>query len=314
MSGSYRRFIITFAVCVFVSAAIWWCYSPRPPILPLYADAQAQAVDYQAGGSNCRPHVLARLTGDKAASEANRCKEADEEHRLKINDLIQQTRAADAAQAAAMVGFDATKIALAGLIGGMLTLVAAGFAAYYARRTYLQARDSFEMSVRPYVYIEDIEVKEVVEREIYRVEFKIRNCGDTPAIGVKLLMSSEFLDSNVHDSAPNFEKDSEVMLESIPPREKRSGVMGVIFTPEQFEQLMSHKLTVWLYVKLTFDSRFRKDKVVNERRFATGEDFLNAQFYISVAPKDRTPSLFNDEIRSDKNDEDYEIKHDAAPA
>jgi hypothetical protein len=81
-----------------------------------------------------------RLRGKEAAREADRCAEAAEQHRLQGNDLIQQTRAANAAQESAWMAYEATRISLAGLLGGFLTIIAASFAAYYARKAYLETK------------------------------------------------------------------------------------------------------------------------------------------------------------------------------
>lgn len=126
-----------------VSLLLFASLEPRQPHFPAYEYGKPTSADYQAGGRGCEPSVLASIRDNgQAARERKRCAEAAEEHRLKREDLVQQTRAADAAQAQATLNFDLARMALWGTIGGFLTLIAAGVAAYFAREA---SRASWDM-------------------------------------------------------------------------------------------------------------------------------------------------------------------------
>lgn len=128
-----------------ISALLYVGLNPREPNLPAYQYGESIAAEFQAGGSGCQPAILATI-GDKvkAARERNRCAEAIEEHRLKREDLTQQARAADAAQAQTWLNFYLARMALWGTIGGFLTLIAATLAAYFAREGAKAARDTVD--------------------------------------------------------------------------------------------------------------------------------------------------------------------------
>lgn len=117
-----------------VSALLWAALEPRKPNLPGYQHRESANAEYRPGGGSCQPNVLAAIRDDsKAASERQRCAEATEDNRLKRENLIQQSRAADAAQAQAIINYDLARMAMWGTIGGFLTLIAAAVAAYFAR-------------------------------------------------------------------------------------------------------------------------------------------------------------------------------------
>ena len=126
-----------------IAAALWVGLQPRQPDLPTYQYGERKSADYQAGGTSCDPRALASIRDSgKAATERKRCADAAEEHRLKSEDLVQQARAADAAQAQAWTNYDLARMALWGTIGGFLTLIAASLAAYFAREAAKATRDT----------------------------------------------------------------------------------------------------------------------------------------------------------------------------
>lgn len=74
------------------------------------------------------------------AAHAYDCSVAVEEYRLKVNDLVQQTRAADAAQAQVEQGSKDILLNFVQTIGGILTLIAAFAAAKFARDAAIETR------------------------------------------------------------------------------------------------------------------------------------------------------------------------------
>lgn len=133
MPRSNWNFIASVVGCLIVACALWALLRPSEPRLPGYQQTEQQDSTYRPGGSRCEPLALARLSGTEALKERESCKEAAEEHRLKGNDLIQQTRAADAAAEGVALNYQQTVLLLAGTIIGFFTLVAAIFAALFAK-------------------------------------------------------------------------------------------------------------------------------------------------------------------------------------
>lgn len=107
---------------------------PSPPRLPHYQYEPARDDRFIPGGAACRQAVLAKLNPAETLIERERCNALAETQRLQTNDLIQQTRAADAAQAQTELAYQGIWMAFLQTLGGFLTLIAAIGAAAYARQ------------------------------------------------------------------------------------------------------------------------------------------------------------------------------------
>lgn len=141
MPRGYWGILSALGVALTGSLIIGWLIWPDPPALQTYSYERARSTEYQAGGVDCAPEALASLgKGGNATRKRQYCAEEAENHRLQTNDLIQQTRAADAAEAQADLAVQAAWTAFFQTIGGFLTLVAAGAAAIYARDAAAETR------------------------------------------------------------------------------------------------------------------------------------------------------------------------------
>ncbi|MES2057075.1 MAG: hypothetical protein V4564_14160 [Pseudomonadota bacterium] len=165
------------------------------PSLHRFHYENARNSNYSAGGTACDPKALSTL-GDRARTlgQADTCAKEAEDHRLQTNDLIQQTRAADAAEAQAKLAYQAGWNALFQTVGGFLTLCAAVAAAIYARdaanqtkrgadaaeRAITETQRIGEAQVRCYLRIASAEVK--LEEDIPIVRVTVANTGQTPAL------------------------------------------------------------------------------------------------------------------------------------
>lgn len=138
-------FIIAVIGCVVAAIALWTFLRPVEPRLPSYQISEAVKPDYRAGGSQCEPSVIAKLPVAEAASKRDTCEDAAEQHRLQSNDLTQQTRAADAAREGVFLNYNQAVLAVIGVIVGLFTLIAAGFAAWYAKRAADETKASAEL-------------------------------------------------------------------------------------------------------------------------------------------------------------------------
>ncbi|MFY7836854.1 MAG: hypothetical protein ACOVQ0_11315 [Novosphingobium sp.] len=259
---------------------LWTAFSPKQPILPDYQNADTQPVQYYPGGTNCGPEILAHLTGVKATSETDRCKEVAEEHRLKTNDLVQQTRAADAANAAALLGYTATKIALAGLIGGLLTLVAAGFAAYYARKAYTTAHTTLEIETRPFVRFPKIKMNEE-ERKTGRVRYEfviaVENIGLLPANNVRTWTSAQI--AKIGEYSDAIFKKKPFVTGVIASQSSRKVVADIILSPDEAEKFRAGDTRICIHIYVIYDSRYTKDVRVHDARWANHKSLETERIY-----------------------------------
>lgn len=216
MPRSYRDFILT-AVGIVASAAILsWLLYPERPQLAGEPTRQEQQPGYRAGGPDCLLAEIADLRGRERARRTVTCQEAEEQHRLAANDLVQQRRAADAANASAVLSYEQTRIAAWGVFLGFITMASAIAAAWFARRAavateetvkiaqeasagardaleiaernakaaedaYAHARDISRQEVRPWVFVENVKLTDGRNT----ITLALKNYGKTPARNVE---------------------------------------------------------------------------------------------------------------------------------
>ncbi|MCC4256724.1 MULTISPECIES: hypothetical protein [Sphingobium] len=193
MFGSNRRDIAAICGIVFTAGLLALLLYPEQPNLAGNAGYQGQAADYRAGGYDCQPQAIDALPRRKREERAVSCKEAEEEHRLKTDDLIQQRRAAQAAEASSILTYQQTVIGALGLAFGFVTMVAAIGAAIYARYAANETRRGADYAerglkfvaeanaadIRPYLFIDKVTADEIDDQIV--VTFWLRNYGRMPA-------------------------------------------------------------------------------------------------------------------------------------
>lgn len=300
-----QRIPIAWIVFALISAVLLSVYLwPEPIDLPVYKPTDAQKSGYHPGGSNCDP-MLSFFLGPipKTLSESDRCAKEAEDYRLQTNDLIQQTRSADAAQAQVMLTYKQGVIAVLQTIGGFLTLVAATAAAIYARdaakHTKLgadQARRSADAArtqladarrmERPYAI--GVNPRMVFKgptngKILCSVVFDIKNCGSGPAF-------VEEFSSEVHESAlrghptrvsvamaaPYFVAIMEGEMDTIPDIWGGSNYPTAL-VEEVFQSQRGH--TTFL-----FSVRYRDVFGVRRETYSGYRGFRNSEGVFSVAP------------------------------
>lgn len=107
----------------------------------VYSDAQNQ--EFRPGGSECEPKAIASIRDSGArAIKADDCAQSAEDYRQNTSDLVQQTRAANAAEAQAAIANQSIWMAWFQTLGGFITLCAAVAAAVYARDAAKEGRNS----------------------------------------------------------------------------------------------------------------------------------------------------------------------------
>lgn len=151
-----RAVLVIASVCVAAAVTGGFFFAPDPPHLPQYPSPNPQERDYRAGGAECEPAIVHNLPVNRnGANQRGYCADKAEEHRQAEADLVQQTRAADAAQEGAKLAFYQAEVMLWGTVLGFCTLVAAVAAAWYAREAAKasgQALKDAHSAERPYVY------------------------------------------------------------------------------------------------------------------------------------------------------------------
>lgn len=205
-----RNLIVAFGVVAVVATFIGVWTWPIPPQLAAYGEENPRSGEYRPGGHECEPAALAavRNVGERA-SKADACQKEAEQYRLNTNDLIQQTRAANAAQAQANIAAQGLWTGWLQTLGGFLTLTAAVAAAIYARDAAKESkrsadeaessRKSFIEGERAHLAFADAYTKELDGGRV-KLSFLFKNTGKSHAeiIG----MAVEAVDGEVWPDSP----------------------------------------------------------------------------------------------------------------
>lgn len=187
MLGRHRELILLFSLAAILSASLWLGMPPSRPDLPGLDKVEKQVREkqsksFQPGGADCR-----------SDGDADRCAEKAEQHRLEVNDLVQQTREANAAEAQAHIGHNMSWMVLIGTAGGFFTLAAALAAALAARQAAEAAKHSLEHAqnattdeLRPWLQLEIVPVSFQLDEKEASARFflRLKNLGRLPATGV----------------------------------------------------------------------------------------------------------------------------------
>lgn len=210
MSKGNRGILIAVGIAIVGSLLIGLWTWPSSRTLKAYHYEDAHSGDYRPGGKACEPRNLAAIRNvGKAERERDACAEEAENHRLQTNGLVQQTRAADAAEAQAVVTNQSLWMVFFQTVGGFLTLVAAGAAAFYAadaaraaHASLDHAKEATRAELRPYLLLSKFTVvrnEAASPNKIYDVSFVIENFGSTPAVIVSAEAGHAYFDPEIGD-------------------------------------------------------------------------------------------------------------------
>lgn len=186
-----QGFFAFVVICLFAAGIAWVALRPGYPSLPSGELKRAKYGEYSPGSPVCYPSHLNGLSDEEAADERYRCEVEADKHRLQGDDLLQQTRSANAAEAAVGLTYRQTLIELAGGILGLLTLLAAAYAAWYAKKAAeaghaanLLAETNHQQSLSPYIAISHGSFK--IDDDVQPIaQIELRNFGQSPAIDVQ---------------------------------------------------------------------------------------------------------------------------------
>ncbi|RSU69653.1 hypothetical protein BRX37_23940 [Sphingomonas sp. S-NIH.Pt3_0716] len=160
--GKFAVAIVSVVIVAVVGAAFAF---PRYPELPTHDWLYERDESYYPGAAKCTPSRLSKLPELDAADEKYRCDMALE--REKYQEIIQAMRSADASVASVELSYRQTLIAIIGAVFGIVTLIAAASAAWYARMGAIAARATQDS------YIEVERANPVIDLDNFRYETTI---------------------------------------------------------------------------------------------------------------------------------------------
>jgi hypothetical protein len=202
MSRGSWYFVAAVVGFLVLATGIWVTLKPSYPIVPTSEYQKAEDSKYSPGSPACYPSRLSGLPDREAADERYRCEQGAEEHRLKNDDLVQQTRSAEAAVALVGLTYNQSLMLLAGTIFGLLTLMAAFAAVLYAKRS----ADAAERAVRPHVFLGDIKLTLPLTTKS-KLIIQAKNHGASAAVNVQIAMGSALVCRPIKDQAKDLIPD-----------------------------------------------------------------------------------------------------------
>ncbi len=213
MLKSERGFLAFIAICLLSAGVVWTGMRPDYPNLPSSEYKRANIGKYSPGSPTCLPSHLRSLPDGEAADEQYRCEVQAEEHRLQNDDLVQQTRSANAASAAVDLAYRQMLIELAGGIFGLLTLLAAAYAAWYAKKAAEAghaanqiAATNHQQALSPYIAVSSASFK--IDNNFQPIaHVELKNYGQSPALDVETWFHIWVECFPLHDPLPPAPKD-----------------------------------------------------------------------------------------------------------
>ncbi len=149
MLGGNRLLFTSLGLVTVITLAIGWVTFPSVSPVTQFQYDNPRNENYRPGGANCEPSALAKIAYTKVRlRQAENCQKETEEYRQSSDDLIQQTRAANAAQAQADIASQQLWSGWLQTLGGFLTLAAATGAAIYARDAAKEGKRSADEAER----------------------------------------------------------------------------------------------------------------------------------------------------------------------
>lgn len=179
--------------------AVWTYPSSKSPPR---AGIERYAIEYMPGGAGCLAQALDRLPqSPEKDTRLIECAKAKHDHTVAIANLAEQQRATSTSELQAELAMQQVRLSWIQTVGGIITLFAAIFAAWYAGKAAFEARRSANLAqeslkearkvaraqLRPYVSITTYEKpdnKPLSRDSVF--SFRVQNFGQIPATDVRL--------------------------------------------------------------------------------------------------------------------------------
>ena len=180
--------LISMAIGASIAGLMWVWPNEQYTIRSDFEPARSGSI--LINDQNCNEKTIKRMASDQARDAAKRCNEADAT-RVTTNDLIQQTRAADASERQALIATQAARVGYFQAVVAVLTLVSAAIAAVYsgyaaslAKLALKDQRESSAATDRPWLCLTvtpcaDFKVKQGVAD--FKVDIMAENIGSRVA-------------------------------------------------------------------------------------------------------------------------------------
>lgn len=256
MLRGYRSFILAVVGVLIGSALIWAYLKPPYPSLPTEEYQKAADGKYSPGSPACYPSRLDSLSKREASDERYRCEQGAEEHRLKSDDLVQQTRAADAAYVMAGLSYNQSLMMLAGTILGLLTLVSAFAAVLYAKRAATAAEESqrdqrrvTNAQIRAHVFITKMRL--VLKKGEWLVRTTMTNQGSLITRDLDVILEVGFLPLPLPKERGPLNR-TETTYSFVRPGGKYHFTRSSYVTAEQFQAVQESKGVLWVRAKIRY--------------------------------------------------------------
>lgn len=306
MSRGNWRFILAALGFLAAAAALWFALRPERPVQRgQYVEASYR--EYRPGGPACDPQRLNRLKSGEATNERQRCEEAAEEHRLKSDDLVQQTRSADAADALVSLTYSQSRMMLAGAIIGLLTLIAAGYAAWFAKRAAEAAEKGLghaegvsEAQLRAYLYPGIFKIEHLLGSS-WRATVPLINGGNTPATDVKTHFVARLVPMPLKTADIWECRLSGIMYSAMGPKADRQLNAPIAISPEIEARIYKHELAVLAQFTVGYTTYTGKE-VTEPASMAmcTGHDLTEKRMRIVTPKALQTIALRESQASGDK--------------
>lgn len=195
--------VATLGIALILTPAIVFTLQP-PTSSTAQQEIQGDASSYRPGGSDCDPQRISTLPDGEAASERDRCEQAAEQYRIESNDLAQQRRMADAAEAMNDLTFAQSRALQWQTVIVFWAFIAAVAAAIYARRAADAGRQANEIAreqQRPWVvpgsmrsqFAENFRLNNTLHRRGMIAKLEWVNISQTPAVDCHFATNSRFV-------------------------------------------------------------------------------------------------------------------------
>ena len=303
MHGSYRRIII---------AAVGWLILTGQTGQPRHNNTATEAQAEQ-GLNNIAAAIEHANKPEKSDPGCDPRKE--DRH----SDLCAQWKAADAARNSFVLGIFGAAI-------GFATLLAAGFAAMYAKEAALHTQAGAEAAkealaharlisdaeLRPYLFIEKMEMKDVDPdfSSLKRVEAVLKNYGITPARNIRCKMFV-YLAGNSLVPRPFHRSVAWSDTGSAAPGHYRRSLSGIVISEEDAKKIVAFESYLVVRIRYTYTDQGGQKFTESVDYYMDGISWEDRDFYLLTAEsinrkRRREPTLFDAKEPSDKKGEDDE--------
>lgn len=250
----------TLSLCVFLSVLLWPSIDSK-----VFEPTSLPPADFISGGEGCAPDQI-NVGKDAAARVAKLedCQLQAEAHRQAQADLVQQTRAANAASASAALAVDQSRIAL---LSGAISIVTTALLVWTLWETRSANRSALRAYIIPDIHLVHRDNLKLAERKkmIWTAGVRVvsRNTGQTPAIETVTWISTGIFSVDEEEtlSAPHLSKIKKKSVSVIAPDGLITTDAGFVIDDEGEADLRSGKRLMYSWGLVTYRDVFDRVRI-----------------------------------------------------